>query len=91
MKAVVTGVGRGIGAGDSWGVVVCASRPRRSRRRSAASGCEWVRVDVADRRSVEPAVAQAGELELLVANAGVGDNHERRPSWKIDPADWWRV
>jgi NAD(P)-dependent dehydrogenase (short-subunit alcohol dehydrogenase family) len=48
-------------------------------------------VDVSDRDSVERAVAEAGELDLLVANAGVADNHESRPSWVIEPADWWRV
>jgi len=37
---------------------------------------------------VERADAEAGVVELLVANAGVGD-HAR--TWEIDPADWWRT
>ena len=98
MKALVTGGGRGIGAGiarslagDGWEVVVGA----RSREQVAAVADEIggasVQMDVADRRSVERAVAEAGEVDLLVANAGVADNHMRRPSWEIDPADWWRI
>jgi len=98
VRALVTGGGRGVGAavaralvGDGWEVVVGA----RSREQVEAVADEidgkWVQLDVTDRGSVERAVAEAGELELLVANAGLGDNHERRPSWEIDPADWWRV
>jgi NADP-dependent 3-hydroxy acid dehydrogenase YdfG len=34
-------------------------------------GGRWLQVDVADRRSVEHAFAEAGEVDLLVANAGV--------------------
>ena len=52
-------------------------------------GGEWVQVDIADPRSVERAVAQAGEVDLLVANAGVDQEHAA--SWEIDPAEWWRV
>jgi NADP-dependent 3-hydroxy acid dehydrogenase YdfG len=52
---------------------------------------KWVQVDVADRGSVERAVGEADEVDLLVANAGVGDIQERRQSWEIDPVDWWRV
>jgi NAD(P)-dependent dehydrogenase (short-subunit alcohol dehydrogenase family) len=54
-------------------------------------GGVWVELDVTDRNSVGRAVAAAGEVDLLVANAGVADNHERRRSWEVDPADWWRV
>jgi len=98
MKALVTGGGRGIGAsiaralaGDGWVVVVGARSRAQVEAVANEIGGEWVQVDVADRRSVEDAVAQAGDLDLLVANAGVGDNHERRSSWEIDPAEWWRV
>jgi 3-oxoacyl-[acyl-carrier protein] reductase len=27
----------------------------------------------------------------LVANAGISEGHEPRPSWKIDPDEWWHV
>jgi NAD(P)-dependent dehydrogenase (short-subunit alcohol dehydrogenase family) len=98
MKALVTGGGRGVGAGmawalaaDGWDVVVAARSREQIEAVAEEIGGEWVQVDVADRGSVEAAIAQAGELDLLVANAGVGDNQERRPSWEIDPADWWRV
>lgn len=98
MRALVTGGSRGIGAGiaralagDGWDVVVGA----RSRERVGAVadeiGGEWVEVDVADRGSVERSVAEAGKLDLLVANAGISEGHGRRPSWEIDPADWWHV
>jgi NAD(P)-dependent dehydrogenase (short-subunit alcohol dehydrogenase family) len=46
-------------------------------------------VDDADRRSIERAIAEVGDVDLLVANAGV--NQEHAPSWEIDPAEWWRV
>ncbi|MGZ6670491.1 MAG: SDR family NAD(P)-dependent oxidoreductase [Solirubrobacteraceae bacterium] len=98
MRALVTGGGRGIGAGiaralagDGWDVVVGARSREQVEAVAEQIGGKWVRVDVADRGSVERAVAEAGEVDLLVANAGVGDNHERRPSWEIDPADWWRI
>jgi NAD(P)-dependent dehydrogenase (short-subunit alcohol dehydrogenase family) len=98
VRALVTGGGRGIGAGiaralagDGWEVVVGARSGGQVEAVADEIGGEWVQVDVADRGSVEHAVAEAGEVDLLVANAGVGDNQERRQSWEIDPADWWRV
>ena len=98
MRALVTGGGRGIGAGvaralarDGWDVVVVARTREQIEAVAEEIGGEAVQMDVGDRRSVERAVAQAGEVDLLVANAGVADNHERRPSWEIDPADWWRI
>jgi 3-oxoacyl-[acyl-carrier protein] reductase len=98
MKALVTGGGRGIGAsiaralaGDGWDVVVGARSREQVEAVADEIDGEWVQVDVADPGSVERAVAEAAELDLLVANAGVSDNHERRASWEIDPADWWRV
>ena len=96
MRAFVTGGGRGIGAGIAralaeagWDVVVGARSREQVEAVAGEIGGEWVQVDVADRRSVERAVAEAGEVDLLVANAGVDE--KRRPSWEIDPADWWRV
>jgi NAD(P)-dependent dehydrogenase (short-subunit alcohol dehydrogenase family) len=94
--ALVTGGGRGIGASiarslarDGWSVVVGA----RTRREVEAVAREVhgraVEVDVSDRGSVERAVEAAGPVELLVANAGIGD--PAGASWELDPAEWWHV
>lgn len=91
----MTGGGRGIGANitrslaaDGWSVVVGARS--RDQVEAVASEIEGraVELDVTSRESVERAVAEAGDVELLVANAGVGD-HAR--TWEIDPAEWWRT
>jgi 3-oxoacyl-[acyl-carrier protein] reductase len=96
VRAFVTGGGRGIGAGiaralavDGWEVVVGARSREQVEAVADEIGGELVQVDVADRGSVDRAVAAAGEVDLLVANAGVDQEHG--PSWEIDPADWWRV
>ena len=98
MRALVTGGGRGIGAGiaralagDGWDVVVAARSREQVEAVAGAIGGEWVEVDVMDRGSVERLVAEAGEIDLLVANAGISEGHERRPSWEIDLDDWWHV
>jgi 3-oxoacyl-[acyl-carrier protein] reductase len=94
--AFVTGGGRGIGAGiaralaeDGWSVVVGA----RSRDQIAAVaeeiGGRAVEVEVSDRKSVEQAFAEVGEVELLVANAGIGN--QDGATWEVDPDDWWHV
>jgi NAD(P)-dependent dehydrogenase (short-subunit alcohol dehydrogenase family) len=96
MKALVTGGGRGIGAGiaralagEGWEVVVGARSREQVEAVADEIGGEWVQVDVTDRRSVERAFAEAGAVDLLVANAGVGNPDG--PSWEVDPAEWWRV
>jgi len=98
MRALVTGGGRGIGAGvagalagDGWNVVVGARSGGQVEAVAAGIGGEWAQVDVSDRDSVERMVAGAGEVDLLVANAGVSEGHEERPSWEIDVDEWWRV
>jgi 3-oxoacyl-[acyl-carrier protein] reductase len=94
--AFVTGGGRGIGARiaralaeDGWSVFVGA----RSRDQIAAVaeeiGGRGVEVDVSDRKSVEQAFAEVGEVELLVANAGIGN--QDGATWEVDPDDWWHV
>jgi 3-oxoacyl-[acyl-carrier protein] reductase len=94
--ALVTGGGRGIGAGiarelaaDGWSVVVAA----RSRNEidSVAEEIDGraIELDVSDRGAVERAVAEAGNVDLLVANAGVAGPDGA--TWEIDPADWWHV
>jgi 3-oxoacyl-[acyl-carrier protein] reductase len=98
VRALVTGGGRGIGAGiaralagDGWDVLVGARSRAQVEAVAGEIGGEWVEVDVADRGSVERSVAEAGELDLLVANAGISEGHEAGPSWEIDPAVWWHV
>jgi NAD(P)-dependent dehydrogenase (short-subunit alcohol dehydrogenase family) len=98
MRALVTGGGRGIGAGiaralarDGWDVVVGARSGAQVQTVAGETGGEWVQVDVSDRGSVERMVAEAREVDLLVANAGVSEGHAQRPSWEIDLDDWWQV
>jgi 3-oxoacyl-[acyl-carrier protein] reductase len=84
-KALVTGGGRGIGAsiaralaGDGWDVWVAA----RSRDQVEAVAAEIdghaVELDVTSDESVQRAFDQLGELDLLVANAGVAGTDLRQ-------------
>ena len=98
MRALVTGGGRGIGAGiarslasDGWDVVVAARSGAQVRSVASEIGGRWVEVDVSDRGSVERTVAEAGEVDLLVANAGVSEGHAQRPSWEIGLDEWWQI
>ncbi len=50
-----------------------------------------MQVDVSDRASVQRMVAEVGEVDLLVANAGVSEGHAPRPSWEIDLDEWWQI
>jgi NAD(P)-dependent dehydrogenase (short-subunit alcohol dehydrogenase family) len=94
--ALVTGGGRGIGAdiarelaGDGWSVVVAARSRDQIEGVAAEVGGRAVEVDVADRTSVDAMIAEVGDVDLLVANAGIGgrDGH----TWELDPEDWWSV
>jgi 3-oxoacyl-[acyl-carrier protein] reductase len=86
---VGAGIARAL-AGDGWEVVVGARSREQVETVADEIGGEWVQIDVADRGSVEQAVAEAGELDLLVANAGVAESRET-PSWEIDLSEWWGV
>jgi 3-oxoacyl-[acyl-carrier protein] reductase len=94
--ALVTGGGRGIGAGiaralaeDGWSVVVGARSRDQIEEVAQEIGGRAVELDVADRESVERAVTEAGDVDLLVANAGIGG--QGQPTWEAEPEDWWRV
>ena len=98
MRALVTGGGRGIGAGiaralasDGWDVVVGARSDAEVQAVASEIGGKWVQVDVADRASVARMVAEVGEVDLLVANAGVSEGHAQRSSWEIDLDEWWQI
>lgn len=98
MRALVTGGGRGIGAGiaralaaDGWDVVVAARSGSQVEAVASEIGGTAVEVDVSDRASVEKMVAAAGEIDLLVSNAGVSEGRSPGSSWELDPAEWWHV
>ena len=85
--AVVTGGGRGIGANiaraladDGWSVAVTARSRDELDAVAADIGGRAVELDVTDRASVERGFEQIGHVDLLVANAGVGNDD-----------DWWRT
>jgi NAD(P)-dependent dehydrogenase (short-subunit alcohol dehydrogenase family) len=98
MRALVTGGGRGIGAGiaralagDGWDVAVAARSRAQVEAVAGEIGGDYLEMDVADRASVERAFAEAGQLDLLVANAGISEGHASRASWTIDPDEWWHI
>jgi 3-oxoacyl-[acyl-carrier protein] reductase len=98
--ALVTGGGRGIGAGIARELaaagarVAVAARTREQVEEVASEiGGIALEVDVADRAGVERMVAETerelGPVHLLVANAGIGGSDG--PTWEVDPDAWWRV
>ena len=96
MIALVTGGGRGIGANvarklaqDGWDVVVAARTREQVEAVAQEIGARAVALDVADREAVERTVAEAGPVDLLVANAGVSGPDGA--TWEVPPEDWWRT
>jgi NAD(P)-dependent dehydrogenase (short-subunit alcohol dehydrogenase family) len=94
--AFVTGGGRGIGAGiaraladDGWDVVVAARTREQVDEVATEIRGRAVALDVSDREAVERTIADAGPVELLVANAGLGN--QDGTTWEISPEDWWRT
>jgi 3-oxoacyl-[acyl-carrier protein] reductase len=98
--ALVTGGGRGIGAGiarelATAGARVAVAARTRSQVESVAGeiGGLALEADVSNREDVERVVADAqrelGPIDLLVANAGIGN--QDGATWEMEPADWWRV
>jgi NAD(P)-dependent dehydrogenase (short-subunit alcohol dehydrogenase family) len=94
-RALVTGGGRGIGANVArelaaagWSVTATARTRTEIDEVAAEIDGRALEMDVSSRESVERAFAEAGDVDLLVANAGTG-NRER--TWEIDPDDWWET
>jgi len=97
---LVTGGGRGIGAGIARelagaGAKVAVSARSAAEVEAVAGEIDGVAIqaDVSKREDVERMVGEVeaalGPLDLLVANAGIGG--PRGASWELDPAEWWRV
>ena len=94
-RALVTGAGRGIGAGiarelaaDGWEVTVSARTPEQVEQVAAEIGGRAVVGDVSKRTDVERMLAEAGPIDLLVANAGVALWED---SWETDIDEWWHI
>jgi 3-oxoacyl-[acyl-carrier protein] reductase len=95
--ALVTGGGRGIGANvaralaeDGWSVVVAARTLDQVESVAAEIGGRAVELDVSSPEAVERAVAAAGDVDLLVANAG-RTPASIAPSWEQPLEDWWQT
>jgi len=94
-RALVTGGGRGIGAnvarklaGAGMEVAVAARSREQIDAVAAEIGGRPVELDVTSRDSVERAFAEAGPIDLLVANAGTGNGGT---AWELDPDEWWKT
>ena len=94
--ALVTGGGRGIGAniarelaGGGWHVVVTGRTAGEVEAVAREIGGDAVVGDVSKKEDVERMVADAGDVELLVANAGIAI--WERAAWDVPLDEWWHV
>jgi len=98
--ALVTGGGRGIGAGiarelaAAGAKVAVAARSRDQVEQVAKEiGGLALEVDVTDREAVERMVSdterELGPIDLLAANAGIGSGEDEL--WEGDPERWWQT
>ena len=93
--AFVTGGGRGIGANiarelavSGMDVVVSGRTAEQVETVAAELGGKALVGDVSKKDDVARWFAEAGPIDLLVANAGIGIRGE---SWELDTDDWWSV
>jgi len=98
--ALVTGGGRGIGAGiarelaDAGAKVAVAARTKAQVEEVATEiGGLAVELDVTDeaavRRAVDETERELGPIDLLAANAGISSPEGEL--WETAPPDWWRT
>ena len=95
-KALVTGGGRGIGANiarelaSAGAEVIVTGRTREEVEAVAEEiGGRAFVGDVSKRADVDGWFADAGELHLLVNNAGIAPDEDK--SWEMDIDEWWHV
>ena len=95
--ALVTGGGRGIGAdiarelaSAGMKVVVTARTREQVDEIAREIGGRGVTGDVTKRDDVERMVAEAGDIDLLVANAGISIR-EPDGGWEAEVDEWWSV
>jgi 3-oxoacyl-[acyl-carrier protein] reductase len=95
-KALVTGGGRGIGANiarelaTAGADVIVTGRTREEVEAVAEEiGGRALIGDVSRRTDVDGWFEGAGELDLLVANAGIAPDEDK--AWELDPDEWWHV
>jgi 3-oxoacyl-[acyl-carrier protein] reductase len=94
--ALVTGGGRGIGAdvarelaAAGMQVAVTARSAEQVEAVAAEIGGRALVGDASRREDVERWVAELGEIDLLVANAGIEGPSGK--AWENDPDEWWHV
>jgi NAD(P)-dependent dehydrogenase (short-subunit alcohol dehydrogenase family) len=98
--ALVTGGGRGIGANIARelagaGARVAVSARTKDEVEAVAQEIGGVAVvaDISKGEDVERMVSEVeselGPIDLLVANAGIGN--QDGATWEVDPRDWWHV
>jgi len=95
-RALVTGGGRGIGAGIArelaeagWHVTVTGRTSEQVEQVAAEIGGTAVVGDVSKLEDVERMIAAGGPIDLLVANAGVGVTEDA--AWEVGVDEWWHV
>jgi len=95
MRALVTGGGRGIGAGiarelagEGWHVTVTGRTAEQVEEIANEIGGAAVVGDVSRRDDVERMIAAVQPIDLLVANAGIALWED---GWETDPDEWWRI
>jgi 3-oxoacyl-[acyl-carrier protein] reductase len=94
--ALVTGGGRGIGAGIARELAaarmqVAVTGRTREQVEAVASEIGGIALlgDVSKRDDVQRWVRELGRIDLLVANAGRNVREEN--AWEVDPDEWWNV